>query len=119
MLMKSYNKLFIIINWVYLYVLENTMSSLLSMALPTLIQPYRRIIVPYYVLSNLVSNSNHNLFVLFLAWCSNFTDIKIQTSKRLQNGKKSKIWKLKNHFFSDWKAITSLRLDLFQQRKVC
>ena len=76
-------------------------------------------IVPYYVLSNLVSTSNHNIPVLFLVWCSNFTDIKIQTSRRLQNGKKSKIWKLKNHFFSDWKAITSLRRDLFQQRKVC
>ena len=42
MLMMSYNKLFTI-NWIYLSILENTISSLLSMALATLIQPYKKI----------------------------------------------------------------------------
>ena len=32
--------------------------------------------------------------------------------------KNSKIWKPKNQLFSDWKAITSLRLNLFQQSKI-
>ena len=42
MLMMSYNKIFTI-NWVSFSILENTMSSLLSMALASLIQPYKKI----------------------------------------------------------------------------
>ena len=42
MLMRSYNKLFTI-NWVYLSILENKMSLLLSMALASLTQPYKNI----------------------------------------------------------------------------
>ena len=43
MLMRSYNKVFTI-NWVYLSILENTMSSLSSMALAaSLTQPYKNI----------------------------------------------------------------------------
>ena len=42
MLMMSYNKIFIV-NWVSLSILENTMSSLLSMALASLIQPHKKI----------------------------------------------------------------------------
>ena len=40
MLMKLYNKLFTI-SWVYMSILENTMSSLLSMALASLTEPYK------------------------------------------------------------------------------
>ena len=60
------------INWVSLSILDNTMSSLLSMALEGLIQPYKRLglIFPYFVLSNLVSNSYYNLPALFLIWSS-------------------------------------------------
>ena len=68
MLVRSYNKLFTI-NWVYLLILENTMSSFSSMALASLTQPYRNIMFPIsYVLSNLVNTSNYNLPVLFLVW---------------------------------------------------
>ena len=42
MLMRLYNKLFTI-NWVYMSILENTMSSLLSMALVSLNEPYKNI----------------------------------------------------------------------------
>ena len=42
MLMRLYNKLFTI-NWVYMPVLENTMSLLLSMALASMTEPYRNI----------------------------------------------------------------------------
>ena len=38
--------------------------------------------------------------------------------KDAEKWKKSKIWKPKNQLFSDEKAITSLRLNLFQQSKV-
>ena len=71
MLVGSYNKLFTI-NWVSSSILENIMSSLLSIALASLIQPYKRsaFIFPYYVLSNLVSTSNYNLPVWFLIWGS-------------------------------------------------
>ena len=69
--MMSYNKI-LAINWVSLSILGNTMSSLLSMALASLIQPYKKsgFIFPYYVLSNLLSKSNYNLPVLFLIWGS-------------------------------------------------
>ena len=40
MLMRLYNKLFTI-NWVYMSILENIMSSLLSMALASLTEPYK------------------------------------------------------------------------------
>ena len=42
MLMRLYNKLFIV-NWVYMSILENTMSSRLSMALANLTEPYKNI----------------------------------------------------------------------------
>ena len=42
MLMRLYNKLFTI-NLVYLSILENIMSSVLSMALARLTQPYKNI----------------------------------------------------------------------------
>ena len=42
MLMRLYNKLFTI-NWVYMSILENAMSSLLSMALASLTEPYKNI----------------------------------------------------------------------------
>ena len=42
MLMRLYNKLFTI-NWVYMSILENTMLSLLSMALASLTEPYKNI----------------------------------------------------------------------------
>ena len=71
MLMTSYNEIFTI-NWVSFSILGNTMSSLLSKALASLIQPYKKMgfIFPYYVLSNLVNKSNYNLPVLFLIWSS-------------------------------------------------
>ena len=40
MLMRLHNKLFAI-NWVYMSILENTMSSLLCMALASLTEPYK------------------------------------------------------------------------------
>ena len=68
MLMRSYNKLFTI-NCVYLSILENTMSSLLSMAFATLIQPYKKTALHCSLLCtellNLVSTSNYNLPVFF------------------------------------------------------
>ena len=69
--MMSHNKIFAI-NWVSLSILGNTMSSLLSMALASLIQSYKKsgFIFPYYVLSNLLSKINYNLPVLFLIWGS-------------------------------------------------
>ena len=49
MLMRSYNKLFTI-NWVYLSILEDTMSSLSSMAVASLTQPYKNIRLPISLL---------------------------------------------------------------------
>ena len=40
--MRLYNKLFTI-NWVYMSIFENTMASLLSMALASLTEPYKNI----------------------------------------------------------------------------
>ena len=40
MLMRLYNKLFTI-NWVYMSILENTMSSLLSIVVTSLTEPYK------------------------------------------------------------------------------
>ena len=38
--------------------------------------------------------------------------------RRLRSEKKSQIWKPNNQLFCDQKAITSLRLNLFQQTKI-
>ena len=35
--------------------------------------------------------------------------------KKAEKWKKFKIWKPQNQLFCDWKAIISLRLNLFQQ----
>ena len=65
MLMRLYNKLFTI-NWVYMSILENTMSSLLSMALTSLTEPYK---ISGFTSYFRVSNSNYNLqTVLFLVF---------------------------------------------------
>ena len=75
MLMRLYNKLFTI-NWVNMSILENTMSSLLSMALASLTKPYKKYQASYF----LVSNSNYNLqTVLF---CLGLTEIKHAMSNR-------------------------------------